>query len=202
MTALPAPRTSPEIWTERLVLRQPEPAEAHLVVAFYEANREHHGPWDPPRPPPFYRVDHWEARLAHNRQEYLEDRSLRTFIFAREAPEGPILGAANLSSFVRGPFQSCCLGYSLDHAAVGQGYMSEALRGLTEFAFDTLDLHRVEANYVPTNERSGATLRRCGFQIQGYARDYLYIAGAWRDHVLTALTNPNPSPPPSARPKR
>ena len=194
------PRISPRIQTERLLLRQPEPEEAPSVVAFYEANREHHGPWDPPRPPPFYRVDHWKARLGHNRREFFEDRSLRTFLFEREAPLGPILGAVNLSSFVRGPFQSCCLGYSLDASVVGRGYMSEAIQGLTAFAFESLDLHRVEANYVPTNVRSGATLRRCGFQVQGYARDYLYIDGAWRDHVLTALTNPDPSPPPSARP--
>lgn len=31
--------------------------------------------------------------------------------------------------------------------------------------------------------------------VEGYARDYLYIAGAWRDHVLTALYSPDPSPP-------
>lgn len=191
-------RTSPRLESERLVLRQPDPSEAASVLAYYEANREHHRSWDPPRPPPFYRLDHWEARLAHNRREFFQDRSLRTFLYEREAPRGPVLGAVNLSSFVRGPFQSCCLGYSLDRGVVGRGYMSEAIQLLTGYAFETLGLHRVEANYVPTNERSGATLRRCGFQVQGYARDYLYIDGAWRDHVLTALTNPDPSPPPSA----
>lgn len=46
------------------------------------------------------------------------------------------------------------------------------------------------ANYVPTNERSGRLLRRLGFTVEGYARDYLFIDGAWRDHVLTSLTNP------------
>lgn len=197
----PEPRRAPRIESERLLLRQPDPSEAELVVAFYERNREHHGPWDPPRPPPFYRADHWEVRLANNQREFFEDRSLRTFLFERDAPQGPILGAVNLSSFVRGPFQSCCLGYSLDLSVVGRGYMSEAISALTQFAFSTLSLHRVEANYVPTNERSGATLRRCGFAVQGYARDYLYIDGAWRDHVLTALTNPDSSPPPSARPQ-
>ena len=56
------------------------------------------------------------------------------------------------------------------------------------------------ANYIPHNERSGRLLRRLGFMVEGYARDYLFINGAWRDHILTALTNPNPRPPPPARP--
>jgi ribosomal-protein-alanine N-acetyltransferase len=29
-------------------------------------------------------------------------------------------------------------------------------------------------------------LRALGFTVEGYARDYLFIDGAWRDHVLTA----------------
>ncbi|MBL4844815.1 MAG: GNAT family N-acetyltransferase [Planctomycetes bacterium] len=185
------------IETSRLVLRQPEPAEADQVVAYYEKNRDHHGPWDPPRHPPFYRIQHWALRLETNRKETSADRSLRMFVYERDAP-GVIRGATNLSQFVRGPFQSCSLGYSLDEAVVGRGYMGEALTALTEHAFTRLQLHRVEANYVPTNVRSGAVLRRCGFQVQGYARDYLYIAGAWRDHVLTALTNPDASPPASS----
>jgi ribosomal-protein-alanine N-acetyltransferase len=33
-------------------------------------------------------------------------------------------------------------------------------------------------------------LQRLGFRVEGLARNYLYINGAWRDHVLTALTYP------------
>ena len=42
----------------------------------------------------------------------------------------------------------------------------------------------------PENRRSLAVLARSGFTDEGLARDYLYIAGAWRDHRLLALTNP------------
>jgi ribosomal-protein-alanine N-acetyltransferase len=45
------------------------------------------------------------------------------------------------------------------------------------------------ANYLPTNERSARLLRRLGFVIEGSARDYLFVGGQFRDHVLTALTN-------------
>ena len=45
---------------------------------------------------------------------------------------------------------------------------------------------RWPVHYQPNNERSGRLLRSLGFTVEGYARDYLYIDGAWRDHVLTA----------------
>ena len=48
---------------------------------------------------------------------------------------------------------------------------------------------------MPSNERSAGLARRLGFVPEGIARDYLYIDGAWRDHVLTALTNPAAAKP-------
>lgn len=82
------------------------------------------------------------------------------------------------------------IGYSLAADAQGHGYMVEAVRGAVAYAFRELRLHRVMANYMPHNRRSGAVLRRAGFTVEGYARDYLRIDGRWEDHVLTAIVNP------------
>ena len=72
----------------------------------------------------------------------------------------------------------------------GQGLMFEALAGDAGPCLRGLRLHRVQANHLPENHRSARLLQRLGFRIEGLARDYLYINGAWRDHVLTALTTP------------
>ena len=75
--------------------------------------------------------------------------------------------------------------------AQGHGYMLEAVRGAVAYAFGTLGLHRVMADYMPRNRRSAAVLRQAGFVMEGYAREFLRINGRWEDHVLTAITNPD-----------
>ncbi|MEW6281000.1 MAG: GNAT family N-acetyltransferase, partial [Candidatus Eremiobacterota bacterium] len=94
------------------------------------------------------------------------------------------------SHILRGAFHACYLGYRLDQRDQGQGLMQEALGRAIRYAFERLHLHRIMANSMPTNERSLRVLERLGFQREGYARDYLRIAGEWRDHVMMALTNP------------
>jgi [ribosomal protein S5]-alanine N-acetyltransferase len=179
----------PAIETERLVLTIPHPDAARRLLAYATENRDHLTRWEPPHPEGFFTESFWRRRLERNMEEFVRDLSLRLCLVRRAEPDGPILGHCNFSNFVRGGFQACQLGYSLDHRVEGQGYMSEALRAAIAFVFAELDFHRIMANYVPTNERSGRLLRRLGFVVEGYARDYLFIGDGWKDHVLTALTN-------------
>jgi ribosomal-protein-alanine N-acetyltransferase len=180
---------TPELTTERLVLRLPLAADATRVAAYFNANREHHGPWSPPRPEAFFTECFWAERLPLYLAEFARGEGVRFVLSTRADPDGEIVGDVNLSQICRGAFQACYLGYNLDHCYVGSGVMAEALTEVIRYAFEDLMLHRIQANYIPTNERSGRLLRRLGFTVEGYARDYLYIDGAWRDHVLTSLTN-------------
>jgi ribosomal-protein-alanine N-acetyltransferase len=82
------------------------------------------------------------------------------------------------------------LGYSIDAAHEGRGLMREALEAVLADAFGRLGLHRVQANVRPENARSLALLARLGFEREGLAREYLFIDGAWRDHVMTARRAP------------
>jgi ribosomal-protein-alanine N-acetyltransferase len=103
-----------------------------------------------------------------------------------------VIGDCSLANIVRGAFQACHLGYNLDESHVGKGLMQEALRAVLSFAFETLLLHRVMANHLPDNDRSAKTLASLGFESEGLAKDYLFLGGAWRDHVLTSKLNPRP----------
>jgi len=181
----------PRLETKRLMLTAPLPEAAARFVAYVRENEEHLGRWEPPRPEGYFTEGYWYRRLERNHDELAADQSLRLALLRRDDPEGPILGHANFNNVIRGGLQACTLGYSLDHRHEGRGLMSEALATAIPFVFRALKLHRIQANYVPINERSGRVLRRLGFVVEGYARDYLYIGGAWRDHILTALTSPH-----------
>lgn len=176
------------IETRRMTLTLPGPSLAAAVVDYYARNREHLAPWEPERQEGFYDVGHWRRRLASDRIEFREGRSMRLFLMTENGSR--VVGNAHFTEIVRGPLQACFLGYGVDSTLEGQGYMSEALRAAIGYAFDELDLHRIMANYRPINERSGRLLRRLGFVVEGYARDYLLIGGEWCDHVLTSLTRP------------
>lgn len=182
------------IETKRLVITQPPPEDAHLVLEYYAANREHLEPWEPGRTREFYTERHWAERLRRNRVDLEQDQALRLFLLLR--PDDPseepsdVVGSVNFTQFFRGPSMACKLGFSLGQRHEGQGLMREALEAAIDFVFDELNFHRIEAAYQPHNQRSGGLLKRLGFVVEGYARDYLHLAGAWRDHILTAKTNP------------
>lgn len=158
------------------------------MASFHRRNRVHFGPWDPRRADAFFTAEWWQKQLGADRDLASADRDYRFFLFPRDAPER-VIGHAHLSNLVRGAFQACHLGFGIDREREGHGLMREALTEVLDWAFGPLALHRIEANHRPENTRSAGLLKRLGFVPQGYARDYLYIDGAWRDHVLTALTN-------------
>jgi len=187
--AAAAPQT-PELDSPRLRLGLLGPADAARVLAYFERNRAHHGPWDPPRPEGFYTLAYWHDVLGKTGQDLLDERAYRFWITELADPTGLVRGTVHFSRIARGPFQCAGLGYSLDEAVVGRGYMQEALTRAIAWAFDERRLHRLEANYRPENAPPGRVPAALGFYTEGYARRYLLIDGEWCDHVLTSLTRP------------
>jgi ribosomal-protein-alanine N-acetyltransferase len=175
--------------TERLLLSVPERGDAPRLLAFNQRNRQHLRPFSPPEPSGTDELDFWFSFVARLQRDFLAGVSVPLRIALRDDPTGPFIGGVTLSQIYGGPFAACYLGYQLDFACVGRGIMNEALTRVIEYAFGVRRLHRIMANYVPENVRSARVLSRLGFTIEGYAREYLFIDGAWRDHVLTSLTN-------------
>jgi len=169
-------------------VRLAEPGDVDAIIAFFAANEAHLTPYGAACARELLTREHWSDEVERRRAEFFRDDSCKTFIFRSD--DGRVAGSANLSEIVRGPFQAAYLGYALAQREQGKGLMHEALTLLLRFGFAELNLHRIMANFIPTNERSRAVLERLGFTTEGRAKDYLRINGVWREHVLTSLTNP------------
>jgi [ribosomal protein S5]-alanine N-acetyltransferase len=177
--------------TAQLRMTLPNEDDARALADYLQRNHEHLRPWSPPEAAGARTTEGALRRIQKMHAERAAQTSLRLWIRWRADPNGPFIGAVSLANIMLGAFRACYLGYHLDRDLVGRGLMHEALQVAIRHAFDDLLLHRIMANYVPSNERSAHLLRRLGFVIEGYARDYLFIDGQFRDHVLTSLTNPN-----------
>lgn len=82
------------------------------------------------------------------------------------------------------------LGYAIGADHWGHGYGTDAARTLTDFAFTTLQVHRVSAATAPDNTASIALLKRLGFVYEGRIRDHVFTNGAWRDSLLYSVLAP------------
>jgi ribosomal-protein-alanine N-acetyltransferase len=61
------------------------------------------------------------------------------------------------------------------------------VQALARHAFRQLKLHRLEASCLPSNAPSRRVLEKSGFRLEGEAKAYLKINGAWADHLLFGL---------------
>jgi [ribosomal protein S5]-alanine N-acetyltransferase len=179
----------PTLRTERLILAAPQASHAAATLAFFERNREHLRPWDPPHPEGFFTPAYWEKNARSTHADFLAGMAVRFNLFAPDDMQ-TLIGRVNFSQISRAAFQSCMLGYAMDAQQQGKGLMHEALQRAIGYMFTEQKLHRVAASYLPENVRSAAVLKRLGFQVEGLGKRYLFINGQWRDHVLSALINP------------
>jgi ribosomal-protein-alanine N-acetyltransferase len=181
----------PELETDRLRIVIGRPGLERPLARFFEANFAGHlDRWSPPPPEEGFGEAYWARRLPAFEAEFAAGTAARWILIAREGEEPEVIGTCSFTQIVKGAFRACVLGYQVGRAHEGRGLMGEALAATLDYAFRELRLHRIMANHRPENARSARLLARLGFVREGYARDYLFIDGAWRDHVLTSKTNP------------
>ena len=173
---------------QHLTLAVLDPDQAPLESAFYQRNQRHLAPWSPIRTTDYFSTAQIRRRLEIQASAFEAGLAVHMALLTLDGEQ--MIGACNFSGIIRGAFQACYLGYHIDEAHQGKGLMQEALEAAIAYMFETQNLHRIMANYIPGNERSARLLERLGFEREGYAKAYLNIARRWPDHVLTARVNP------------
>ncbi len=145
-------------------------------------------PWEPrPRGAPLPAEDRgsFVARCAIRERERQLGSGFGFGIFV----EGRFAGEVTLSSIQRGPFQSGFIGYWIDRDQAGHGYVPEAVVMTLHFAFEAINLHRVEISIIPRNRASLRVVEKLGLRMEGVAERFLEIDGVWEDHARFAVTS-------------
>jgi ribosomal-protein-alanine N-acetyltransferase len=175
---------SVERHTERgngLVIRPPEMDDFPGWARLRADSRAFLSPWEPKW------ADDDLTRSAFRRRYFNDDDpdSLHPY-FIFDATLGILVGGITFGHVRRGVAQSAMMGYWMGEPFAGKGTMTRAVPLALIQAFGPLGFRRIEAGCVPRNLASINVLEKTGFIREGYAREYLCIAGVWEDHFLYA----------------
>ncbi|MDA4887337.1 GNAT family protein [Streptomyces sp. MS2A] len=172
--------TTPVLRTERLRLRPFAAADADPLFALH-SNTSVMRYWDSP---PWTEPARAERFLATCRK--LADEGTGARVAVDRVSDGAFVGWCGLAEW-NPVFRSASFGYCLDEAMWGHGYATEAARALLGWAFDTLDLNRVQAEVDTRNPASARVLEKAGFVREGTLREDCVVNGDVSDSWVYGL---------------
>lgn len=174
------------IETERLILRSPMPGDGPAVnAAILDTWDALHRtmPWARERPT----VEQTEETARQFRASFITRADLPMVMFLHDRKT--VVGGTGLHR-MDWSVPRFEIGYWIRRTYEGQGYVSEAVNGLTRFAFRMLKAERVEIHCSHRNERSQRVAERCGFLLEGRLRNHgRETTGELRDTMVYALVS-------------
>ena len=171
---------TPTLHTTRLRLRPFAEADADALFALH-GNAQVLRYWDSPPWSERARADRF---IAACRQMAEEGSGAR--LAMDRASDGAFVGWCGLTRW-NPVYRSASLGYVLDDAAWGHGYATEAADAVLQWAFDTLDLNRVQAETDTRNTASARVLEKLGFRREGTLREDCVVNGDVSDSWVYGL---------------
>jgi ribosomal-protein-alanine N-acetyltransferase len=170
---------------ENIYIRLLEQSDAEARLRLNLNNKEFFQTYTPKREEAFYTLEMQLKIIEEDMEQSKNDVRYSFGIFLNETDE--LIGNVALTEVLRGPLQSCYIGYYLDQQQNGKGCMTEAVKLAVDFAFRELKLHRIEAGVMPHNIRSMRVLEKAGFHKEGIAVKNVKINGKWEDHQVLAI---------------
>lgn len=192
----------PVLHGQGLLLRPPRPADYAEWAELRELSRDYLQPWEPQWAEDDLTRSAYRRRLGIYAREMELGTAYPLFVFRLEGER--LMGAITLSNIRRGVAETATMGYWIGQLFAGQGVATRGVERVLDFAFNGLNLHRVEAACVPTNQASRRVLQKSGFREEGLAKAYLKINGQWADHLLFGILAEDfrTTLPESLKPKR
>lgn len=179
-----------EFETERLLVRTPRAGDGPKLRAAVKDSWRELKQWMPWASGDLPDEVYYEARVREAEAKFLLREDLMLLLF--EKGSNTIVGSSGLHR-INWSVPRFEIGYWVRTPYGGQAYITEAVRGIAAFAFDTLGARRVEIRCDSRNERSAAVARRAGFELEATLRneDRHHVTGSLRDTLIFARTAPD-----------
>jgi RimJ/RimL family protein N-acetyltransferase len=174
------PLPTPTLPTARLLLRPFAQADAQALFAL-QSNARVLRYWDAPPWKERARAERFIAACAQMAQEGTGAR-----LAIERAADRAFIGWCCLVQW-NPDHRSARMGYCLDEPAWGQGFATEAAAALLHWAFDSLDLNRVQAETDTRNTASSRVLEKLGFVREGTLREDCIVNGEVSDSWVYGL---------------
>ncbi|MFS0820645.1 GNAT family N-acetyltransferase [Bacillus sp. 1P02SD] len=156
-----------EFTTERLIIRMPKPGDGKVVHDAIMASINELKPWMP-----FAQKEQTEQDIELNIRSahisFLKREDLRLLVFLKETGEFIASSGLHRIDWAVPKFE---IGYWIDSRYSGKGYMTEAVKGIAEFAFNELNANRVEIRCDEKNRKSRAIPERLGFTLEAILKN-------------------------------
>lgn len=153
--------------TERLLIRGPLPGDGPELFAAIRESYNELKPWMP-WVENHKTIEDSEESARRGWTEFVERSDLRMHLFLKNT--GTLVGSSGLHR-MDWSVPKFEIGYWRRTRFAGQGYITEAVRGISDFAFDALDANRVEIRSDSLNHRSAKVAERAGFRLEGELRN-------------------------------
>jgi len=177
--------TLPRIETPTLVLRQVTDADIPALFELF-SNAEVARYWSAPALPDMAAAESLARSIDDGRRAGM----LLQWALTRRG-EDRLIGTCTLAA-INHAHRRSELGYALARPYWRLGLMREALPALLTFAFDTLGMHRIEADVDPRNAPSIRTLQRLGFRLEGHLRERYHVGDELQDSHIYGLLRTDP----------
>lgn len=172
--------------TKRLFFQLLSPGDAHLVLDFYNRDRELFEKYETQRLPNFYTIGYQQKVLKLEYDYAFKMRAIRFYVFEKNNPD-KIIGTVCFHNIAQNFYRSCELGYKFNSQYHRLGYATEVLEKCLSILFYELHMHRINAYVCVDNQPSLNLLNKLGFVEEGLCREYLLLHGRWSDHYLLSL---------------
>ena len=174
--------------TERWTIRAPRVEDAAEVIEAVTESLNELRPWMPwAKEAPT--LEGTQMRLRHAMAHWLTREDLPLHLYLKGTSTFVMGSGLHHMDWESGKF---AIGYWVRTKFMGQGFVTEAVNGITAYAFKHLHANRVEIRCDAQNIRSAAVAKRCGFLLEGILRhDALDVEGQLRSTMVYSKLTPN-----------